>query len=128
MTLRKEPSGRWRAVLKSGRSYIAGRTFDTRREAQAWLARERAAMAGGIDPRDGMATVRRLLDVWLEERRGTVSTKTFVADAALPRLVPTSLAALSVSAVTVVDGRITEMYILADPDRLALLDLPAREE
>ncbi|MEU9385189.1 RNA polymerase sigma factor SigJ [Streptomyces sp. NPDC048279] len=35
---------------------------------------------------------------------------------------------LSVSAVTVVDGRITEMYILADPDRLALLDLPAREE
>ncbi|MFE4964710.1 RNA polymerase sigma factor SigJ [Streptomyces sp. NPDC056660] len=34
---------------------------------------------------------------------------------------------LSVSAVTVVDGRITEMYILADPDRLERLDLPALE-
>ncbi|MEU6348518.1 RNA polymerase sigma factor SigJ [Streptomyces sp. NPDC047072] len=31
---------------------------------------------------------------------------------------------LSVAGVTVVDGRITEMYILADPDRLARLDLP----
>ncbi|MER5527956.1 sigma-70 family RNA polymerase sigma factor [Streptomyces sp. NPDC002677] len=34
---------------------------------------------------------------------------------------------LSLMAVTVVDGRITEMYILADPDRLELLDLPALE-
>ncbi|MFJ9352183.1 RNA polymerase sigma factor SigJ [Streptomyces sp. NPDC101237] len=32
---------------------------------------------------------------------------------------------LSVSAVTVMDGRITAMYILADPDRLGRLDLPA---
>jgi site-specific recombinase XerD len=41
-----------------------------------------------------------VLQTWLEERRSTVSPKTYVADAALPRLVPTSLAALSVSAVT----------------------------
>ncbi|MFF4896522.1 RNA polymerase sigma factor SigJ [Streptomyces sp. NPDC001068] len=34
---------------------------------------------------------------------------------------------LSVSAVTVVDGRITGMYILADPDRLEHLDLPVQE-
>ncbi|MFJ8153729.1 RNA polymerase sigma factor SigJ [Streptomyces sp. NPDC094468] len=33
---------------------------------------------------------------------------------------------LSVSALTVVDGRITAMYILADPDRLGRLDLPAQ--
>lgn len=31
---------------------------------------------------------------------------------------------MSVMGVTVVDGRITEMYILADPERLARLDLP----
>jgi RNA polymerase sigma-70 factor (ECF subfamily) len=30
----------------------------------------------------------------------------------------------SVMGVTVVDGRITEMYILADPERLAGLELP----
>ncbi|MFJ9712205.1 RNA polymerase sigma factor SigJ [Streptomyces sp. NPDC101234] len=34
---------------------------------------------------------------------------------------------VSVMAVTVADGRITEMYILADPERLDRLDLPADE-
>ncbi|MET8448114.1 RNA polymerase sigma factor SigJ [Streptomyces sp. NPDC005209] len=34
---------------------------------------------------------------------------------------------LSVTAVTVADGRITGMYILADPERLARLELPALE-
>ena len=48
MTVRKEPSGRFRAVLKVGREYVEGRTFDTKRDAQAWLARERAALAGGV--------------------------------------------------------------------------------
>ena len=100
MTVRKQPSGRWFAVLKSGRAYVAGRTFGTRREAQAWLAREEAALAGGIDPRAGRPTVRVLLPVWLEERRHSVSAKTYIADAALPRLVPTALAALRVGVVT----------------------------
>jgi len=49
MSVAKLPSGRWHARLKSGRQYIAGKTFDSKREALAWLARERAAMAGGID-------------------------------------------------------------------------------
>lgn len=100
MTVRKEPSGRFRAVLKSGREYVAGRTFDTRREAQAWLAREKAGLAGGVDPRGGRPTVRSLLPVWLEERQHTVAAKTYVTDNALRRLVPTSLGALSIGAVT----------------------------
>jgi integrase len=100
MTIRKEPSGRFRAVLKVGRNYIAGRTFDTRREAQAWLNRERAAVAGGVDPRAGRRTVRSLLPVWLEERRAAVSPKTYASDAAVPRLLPPSVASLWVSVVT----------------------------
>ena len=28
MSVRKEPSGRFRAVLKVGRNYVAGKTFD----------------------------------------------------------------------------------------------------
>ena len=100
MTIRKQPSGRYFAVLKSGRAYVAGRTFDTRREAQAWLARESAGLAGGVDPRAGRPTVRVLLPLWLVERKDTVSAKTYVADAALQRLAPTSLQALSVGAVT----------------------------
>ena len=86
--------------MKVGREYVEGRTFDTRRDAQAWLARERAALAGGVDPRAGRASVKSLLPVWLAERRLSVSAKTYVADAALARLVPHSLAALSVNAVT----------------------------
>ena len=100
LTIRKLPSGRWFAVLKSGRAYVNGRTFSTRRDAQAWLARERVALAGGIDPRAGRATVRTLLPIWLEERQHAVSAKTYKSDAALPRLVPTSLAVMQVGAVT----------------------------
>ena len=32
-----------REVLKVGRNYVAGKTFDTKREAQSWLTRQRAA-------------------------------------------------------------------------------------
>ena len=93
-------SGRWFAELKAGRTYVAGKAFDTKREAQAWYNRERAALAGGVDPRAGRATVRTLLPIWLDERRHSVSAKTYTADAALPRLTPTALAALNVAAVT----------------------------
>src|SRR4029450_11734161 len=110
MTIRKQPSGRFYAVLKTGRSYVAGRTFDTKRAAQAWLARERAALAGGADPRAGRATVGTLLPVWLDERKHSVSAKTYTADAALPRLVPTALGALSINAVT--DREITRALII----------------
>ena len=99
------PSGRFRARLKSGRAYVAGRTFDTKREAQSWLDRERAALAGGVDPRAGKPTVRALIPVWLEERRHTVAAKTYTADAALARLVPTALAALAALSVGAVTDR-----------------------
>ena len=92
MSDRKLRSGRWFAELKSGRAYVGGKAFGTKREAQAWLDRKRAALVGGVDPRAGRATVRTLLPVWLEERRHSVAAKTYVADAALPRLVPNALA------------------------------------
>ena len=100
MTVRKSPGGRWRGVVKSGRQQVASKTFDTRREALAWVARERAALAGGVDPRAGRRTVRVLVPEWLHEREHAVSRKTFVADSALPRLMPPALAALQIAAVT----------------------------
>lgn len=82
MTIEKTPNGRFRAHLKSGRAKVASRTFDTRREAtawlksgrvkvatrtfdtrreaNAWLTRERAALAGGVDPRACKERVRDL--------------------------------------------------------------------
>lgn len=109
MTVRRQASGRWFAVLKSGREYVAGRTFDTKRAAETWLARERAALEGGLDPRAGRELVRVLVPVWLEERRDAVSAKTYVADAALPRLMPIALASLRVGAVT--DREVTRALV-----------------
>jgi integrase len=87
------------------------------RAAQAWLARERAALAGGVDPRAGRATVRTLLPLWLDERKRSVSAETYTADAALPRLVPTALGALSINAVT--DREITRALIILTKSGLA---------
>lgn len=100
VTVIKTPGGRWCAKLKSGREFVASRTFDTQREAKAWLARERSALAGGVDPRAGQQRVRDLLPVWLEVRHTTVARKTWVADQALVRLVPTGVQALQVAAVS----------------------------
>lgn len=101
---------------------MGGRTFATRREAQAWLAREQAALSGGIDPRAGRSTVRALLPVWLEERQHSVSAKTYVADAALLRLVPNALAVLRVAAVS--DREVTRALIVLT--RAGLAEAPVR--
>lgn len=100
MTVIKTPNGRWRAKLKSGREFVASRTFNTQREAKAWLAREKAALDGGIDPRAGRERMRSPLPRWLEVRKVTVATKTYRADRDLERLTPTGLLALQLSAVS----------------------------
>jgi integrase len=100
MGVSKHTSGRWRAVLKNGRSYVQGKSFDTRREAEAWLARERAALAGGVDPRAGQITVRKAFATYMESRRHTVAVKTYRADMEMVKLMPPNLANLHVRRVT----------------------------
>jgi integrase len=68
MAVSQTPSGRWRARLKHGREGVASRTFDTKREAVAWLLRERASLAGGVDPRAGKVLVRHAFAQWLADR------------------------------------------------------------
>ena len=99
MTIVRTKSGRFTAKLKSGRHFVASNTFDTKREANDWLARERAALSGGVDPRAGRQRVSKLLDEWLAVRGVTVSRSTHTSDRALGRLMPTSMLALQVSAV-----------------------------
>lgn len=98
--IERTPNGRFRARLKSGRQFVASRTFDTKREASDWLARERASLAGGVDPRTGRRLVRSLLEEWLTLRQFTVAVKTARSDQALQRLVPTGIQAMQVSAVS----------------------------
>ncbi len=117
MTIKKLPSGRFNAVLKVGRVYAESRTFDTKRAAQEWLTRQRAALAGGVDPRAGRARVNALLPVWLEERSHTVSRKTFVADNAVVRLLPTSVSVMAINAVT--DREVTKALVALARDGMA---------
>ena len=89
VSLRKLPSGRWHARLKSGRIYVMGKTFDTRRDAQAWLTgRGRPSGRPRSARRQGHRPEAALFPTWLEERRDTVTAKTYAADSALPRLLP----------------------------------------
>jgi integrase len=100
VTIVKTSTGRFTAKLKSGRQFVTSRTFDTKREAKAWLSRERAALEGGVDPRAGRQRVGILLEQWLEVRRVTVATKTFRVDQSLMRLVPTGMQAINIAAVS----------------------------
>ena len=100
MSVRKEPNGRFRAVLKSGRQYVTSKTFDTKREATEWLSRERAALVGGIDPRAGRVRTRVLVEQWLEVRAITVAKKTYRTDQDLLRLMPISMQNMGVAAIS----------------------------
>lgn len=100
MSITKTAKGRFRAQLKNGRQFVGPRTFDTKTEAKAWLARERAALDGGIDPPAGKERVRPVLDRWLTIRKTTVATKTYRADVDLRRLMPTSMQNVHLSAIS----------------------------
>jgi integrase len=100
MTVRKTPGGRFRAQLKSGREFVTSRTFDTKRAADAWLRRERAALDGGYDPRAGKERMGVVLSRWLAIRERTVAPTTCYADKNMVRIVPTSMRNVHLSAIT----------------------------
>lgn len=100
MAVHQDRSGRWRAKLKSGRTDIASKTFDSKREAEAWLSRERASLAGGVDPRAGKILVRHAFISWLADREGTIATKTTKGDRTVLKAMPPAVANLHVNRVT----------------------------
>lgn len=120
MSIQKTAGGRFRAFLKSGRLVVASRTFDTKREADAWLRRERAALEGGVDPRAGKERTGRVLQRWLAVRERTVAVKTFRADRDLMRLMPTSMQNVHLSSITGRDvARSFESLLSTAPPRAA---------
>jgi integrase len=73
-----------------------------------------------LTPCDVLARVAQVgheAPVWLEERRHSVSAKTYVAGAALPRLMPIALASLRVGAVT--DREVTRALVSLSRSGLA---------
>ncbi|WP_345802721.1 site-specific integrase [Microbacterium sp. AZCO] len=70
-TVRREKSGRFRASYRiDGRTFSAPKTFDTERDAQAWLATEHGARKAGtwIDPHLGRVTLSAYARTWLAAR------------------------------------------------------------
>ena len=98
--IRKESNGRWTAVIKDGRRYVGAKTFDTKRDAQAWAAIEETKLASGVDLRGGRVRVETRLMVWIEQRAGTVAPGTLTVDADLARVLPRWFLNLSINAVT----------------------------
>jgi integrase len=69
--VRKLPSGRLQASYwHEGRRYTAPSTFDTKADADAWLARERTAIGSGgwVDPDAGTVRFEDFAEGWLESR------------------------------------------------------------
>lgn len=99
MAIERTPGGRFRAKVKSGRTTVASKTFDTKKAAVAWHDRQKTLITGGWDPRAGKSLVRKVLLAWVEHRRGTVAAKTSRTDADLVRLVSPALGALAVGSV-----------------------------
>ena len=99
MTIVKTRSGRFAAKLKSGRQFVASKTFDTSvRPPSGWPASERLWLAGSI--RGRTSTSRSPARALARDQEGHRRDETFRADQALQRLVPTGMQALQVGAVT----------------------------
>lgn len=79
MTISKTPSGRWRVRVKSGREKVADRTFDLKRDAEAWEASQKRALDLGefVDPRAGRELLGTALDRWHESREGAIASSTY---------------------------------------------------
>jgi integrase len=82
MTVRRTANGRFRAIVKSGRTQVASRTFDLQRDATTWHAAQVRALDLGefVDPKAGKETLGSMLKRWMDAREGTVSTTTFRTD------------------------------------------------
>ncbi|MCW2751981.1 MAG: site-specific integrase [Aeromicrobium sp.] len=98
--IRKESNGRWTAVVKDGRRYVGAKTFDTKRDAQAWATAEESKLTAGVDLRAGRVRVQVRLGEWVRGREGTVAPGTLTVDADLARVLPRWFLGLSVNAVT----------------------------
>lgn len=105
MTVKKLPSGRWRARIREGRAYIASKTFDTKGAAAAWEAEQKLKLAGGVwvDPKAGRRPVAEVAEAYLLTRPGLVSSKTLTTERYLLKCMSPSFARLPVSAVSADD-------------------------
>lgn len=94
----------WRGIVRQGRTYVSSRTFPTKKEALAYVAAEKARLAGGagkIDPGAARQRIVDLLPVFLAHRVATVAEKTVKTERhLLCRVTPEPMLRRSVGSVT----------------------------
>lgn len=98
--IRKLASGRFQASVKDGKERVATKTFDRKRDAQAWAERTTAAISGGLDHKAGKARLRDLLPQWLEHREAVVVPKTYGTDKELLQHVDATIGARQIASIT----------------------------
>lgn len=105
MTISKSSGGRWRVRVKSGRQAVASRTFDRKRDAEAWESAQKRSLSLGdfVDPRAGKESLGSVVDRWVSQREGTVASTTLKADRALLLNLRPALRSRPISAVTAAD-------------------------
>ena len=107
MTVSKTPNGRWRAIVKHGRKAVTSKTFDLKRDADAWHSAQKRALEIGefIDPRAGREALGDAMLRWMSTREGTVAGSTMKADRNRMSYLPAGLTNLPVSKVRTADVR-----------------------
>lgn len=116
MSVRKDKSGRWLAVVKWNGDYYSSRSFETKREGEAYKARTLALLRDGYDPKMARVKVEVLLPEWLAHREKTVAVKTFQADRSLVDWVPLTILRVGVGEVS--SGAVADVLAaLADKGR-----------
>lgn len=105
MTVTKTQNGRWRAIVKSGRRAVASRTFDLKRDAEAWhdLEKRKLSLGEWVDPKAGSLSLGHGLSAWLSVREGTVAGSTFSRDREVVKRLPKSTMNRPVNAVRSAD-------------------------
>lgn len=103
MGIVKTDAGRWKAVVKDGRTYVKSRTFDLKRDAETWLGQERSMLQAGARWAEARKPLRAWLPRYLEDRAGSVAETTFKTDVALLSALPAWFRGRAVDAVSPAD-------------------------
>uniref|UniRef100_UPI003517773E sigma-70 family RNA polymerase sigma factor n=1 Tax=Streptomyces calvus TaxID=67282 RepID=UPI003517773E len=119
--------GRQRKALDAFRAAARGGDFEALvavLHPDVVLRADAGALVRGLAASKTLQGARAVAESALMFARYTAAARTVVVNDSLGLLSVVDGRVQSVMSVTVVDGRITGMYILADPDRLARLEIP----
>jgi integrase len=88
MSISKQPSGGFRAVVKINGRYVVGRTFASRREAAEWERQNQSLVRLGVDLKASRQPLEDFVVVWLGQRQMAVAYKTLKSDTSIIKWIP----------------------------------------